>query len=93
MMRVTKEMLERRVNLLNDMAGQSREPYAGRDESGNLIVNAGTYVINYDYGQPRLERMSQGGGCESIGPRLPKGQFADVLNAYISGFEAGQRNA
>lgn len=92
-MRVTKKMLEMRVELLNDIAGQPLDPYKGRDENGRLIANVGTYLINYDYGQPRLERMAQGGGCHAIGPRLPKGQFYDVLNAYIDGFEAGARHA
>ena len=91
-MRVTKHMLQMRVDLLNQMAGQPLEPYYLDAETGHLVGNVGNYHINYDYGQPRLHRMSNHrGGVESIGPRLPKGQFADVLNAYINGYEAATR--
>jgi hypothetical protein len=87
-------MLQRRVDLLNDMTGAPREPYIRDAETDQLVANVGTYSIDYSYGQPRLQRMSnERGGVESIGPRLPKGQFADVLNAYIAGYEAAKRDA
>ena len=91
-MRVTKEMLERRVALLNDMTGAAQEPYKGeRDPDGRLVPNAGTYYIGGAYGGFRLERMSEGGGASDISPRLSKRELADWINAYIDGIEIGSK--
>jgi len=93
-MRVTKQILERRVALLNRIAGMPESPYTRDPDTGHLVGNVGNYHINYDYRQPRLCRVSNHrGGVDTIGPRLPKGQFADVLNAYIDGYEAAKRHA
>ena len=91
-MTTTKAMLERRISLLNDMIGAAQNPYASeRDESGHLIVNAGTYYIGGAYGGYRLERMSTGGGASDISPRLSKPALADWINAYIDGIEVGRK--
>lgn len=92
-MRVTKEMLERRVALLNAMTGAAQEPYkTERDSRGGLIANAGTYYIGGAYGGYRLERMSNGGGgATDISPRLSKPALADWINAYIDGIEVGRK--
>lgn len=89
-MRVTKEMLERRVALLNNMTGAAQEPYKGeRAPDGRLVPNAGTYYIGGAYGGFRLERMARGGGASDISPRLSKRELADWINAYIDGIEVG----
>jgi len=91
-MKITKEMLERRVALLNDMTGAEREPYQKeRDSRGGLIVNVGTYYIGGAYGGYRLERMAKGGGASDISPRLSKPALYDWLNAYIDGIEVGMK--
>lgn len=89
-MRVNKEILERRVALLNSMTGAAQEPYKSeRDSRGGLIANAGTYYISGAYGGYRLERMSSGGGATDISPRLSKPALYEWLNAYIDGIEIG----
>jgi hypothetical protein len=91
-MRVNKEMLQRRVALLNNMTGAAQEPYKSeRDSRGGLIANAGTYYISGAYGGYRLERMCKGGGAIDISPRLSKPALADWINAYIDGIEIGRR--
>ena len=89
-MTITKEMLSRRVALLNDMTGAEKSPYAPeRDANGALVANAGTYYISGAYGGYRLERMSKGGGASDISPRLSKPALADWINAYIDGIAVG----
>lgn len=89
-MRITKEMLERRVALLNEITGAAQEPYkTERDSDGSLIANEGTYYIGGAYGGYRLERMSKGGGASDISPRLSKPALADWINAYIDGIDIG----
>jgi len=91
-MRTTIKMLERRVGLLNDMTGASREPYQSeRDSNGHLITNIGTYYIGGAYGGHRLERMTKGGGAADISPRLNRSALADWINAYIDGIEIGMK--
>lgn len=91
-MRVTKEMLERRVALLNDMTGAAQLPYKDeRDSRGRLIANAGTYCIGGAYGGFRLERMAQGGGVSDVSPRLSKAALYEWINAYIDGIEVGMK--
>lgn len=89
-MRATKSMLERRIALINNMLGLPNEPYQpDRDANGGLVTNAGVYYLGGAYGGYRLERMCEGGGATDISPRLPKGQLADWINAYINGIEVG----
>lgn len=89
-MRVTKEMLQRRVALLNKTTGAALYPHmTERDSDGRLIANAGTYYIGGAYGGYRLERMSEGGGASDISPRLSKPALYDWINAYIDGIEIG----
>ena len=91
-MKITLDMLNRRVALLNDMTGAAQEPYkSDRDANGSLIANAGTYYIGGAYGGYRLERMSKGGGASDISPRLSKPALADWINAYIDGIEVGRK--
>ena len=91
-MRITIDMLKRRVALLNDITGAAQEPYkSDRDANGHLITNIGTYYIGGAYGGHRLERMSKGGGASDISPRLSKPALADWINAYIDGIEVGRK--
>jgi len=41
-----------------------------------------TYAVHYAYGQPRVERA---GGSVDVSPRLPAGELARWMRAYISG--------
>ena len=45
------------------------------------------YRIEYAYGRPRLVRN---GGSVDVSPRLPAGELAQWMRAYIGGIEAGR---
>lgn len=44
----------------------------------------GGFSIGYAYGRPRLFRA---GESVEVSPRLPRGQLADWMRAYIAGIE------
>lgn len=45
------------------------------------------YRVEYAYGRPRLMRA---GGSVDVSPRLPAGQLADWMRAFIAGIDAGR---
>jgi hypothetical protein len=51
-----------------------------------LRLPDGTHRIGYAYGRPRLERN---GGSVDVSPRLPTGDLATWLYAYLAGIAAG----
>ena len=55
--------------------GDSRRPVA-RD-----------YFVQYAYGRPRLMRQ---GGSIDVSPRLPAGQLADWMRAFLAGIDASR---
>jgi hypothetical protein len=62
------------------------------DELADLINRrlgelSGTYFVQFAYGRPRLFRS---GGAVEVSPRLPTGELAQWMRAYISGIEAAQ---
>ena len=90
--RITKDILEKRVALVNDLLGNAQEPWqAERDSKGNLVPNPGCNYISGAYGGYRLEEMCKGGGCRDISPRLTKRELYDWINAYIDGIERGMK--
>ena len=48
---------------------------------------AGYYFVQYAYGQPRLMAAD---GSREVSPRLPAGQLADWLRAFIAGVLIGR---
>ena len=53
-----------------------------------LHVPDGTHQIGYAYGRPRLERN---GGSVDVSPRLPTGELAQGMRAYLAGMDAAER--
>jgi hypothetical protein len=51
----------------------------------NRRLGADDYAIGYAYGSPRLERD---GGARDVSPRLPAGQLADWMRAFLAGIDA-----
>ena len=45
------------------------------------------HTVEYAYGSPRLYRAR---GSVEVSPRLPAGQLADWMRAYIAGIHAGK---
>lgn len=51
-----------------------------------------SYYIGEAYGQCRLERICNGGGCEDVSPRLPSGQLYEWMHAFLKGFHTARKN-
>jgi hypothetical protein len=52
----------------------------------NRRLGADDYFIQSAYGSPRLMRD---GGSRDVSPRLPAGQLADWMRAFLAGIDAG----
>ena len=83
-MRITKDMLERKVRALNNRLGLPNEVYKPyRDGDNNLIANEGTYYIAYRYGYCRLVRVCKGGGETDISFSGSKTEIYNVVRSII----------
>lgn len=94
-MRISKQDLLNRVERLNSIVGRPNEPYKVRKTGKRLEGNPGTYVLNWAYGGVQLSRMCADG---STGEETPlsmgyetKRVAYDMINAFISGVVAGQK--
>ena len=71
-----------------------RTTRADLDELARIINTylgtPGEYFVQYAYSQPRLFRED---GAREVSPRLPAGQLALWMQAFIKGIDAGRRNA
>ena len=55
---------------------------------------SGNYVVRYAYDRPRLEKLDNSderGGAVNISPRLPPGELAQWMHAYLDGMNAARR--
>lgn len=88
--RVTKQDLENKISRINDALGTANEPYAGRDENGNLIVNAGCVYLSSAYGGYCLEQMCKSGGCTSFLPTgyVSKKELFNAISYWFAGWYA-----
>ena len=91
--RITKAMMQRRLDILNDVFGYDREPY-NRDEKVNIKGNYGTFIIDSAYGGYRLSQMScpdGGTGERDLSPRGTARETYDIINAWIDAGEQMKR--
>ena len=91
--RITKAMLQKRLDILNDVFGYDCEPYV-RDEQGNIKGNYGTFIIDSAYGGYRLSQMScssGGTGERDLSPRGTARETYDIINAWINAGEQMKR--
>lgn len=86
--RITKDRLHHAVNVLNDLFGYAREPYA---EKGGLVANAGMFTLDCACGGYRLCQMCQGGGERDITGRDTARVTYDLIRAYTDGAYAMKR--
>ena len=87
--RITKEMLERRVSIINEMTGSPSEAITDRN------WNVGSYCLSGAYGGHALERIvSEGGGVTSIFNcgYVSKRELFNLMGAFIEGFRAAKSN-
>lgn len=86
--RINKAQLERAIKALNATFGLPDEPYQKeRDERGNLVANAGMFVLDKAYGGWRVERMSPGGGQNGVSQRGTAREAYDAIQMLMKGAE------
>lgn len=94
MNRITKKMLDAKVETINHLMGESTAAYT-RNAAGSLKANVGTFVLEAyapgdRYGtRYNLSRMvNDGGATTTIIPTVLGAQnFYDALYAFIRGLE------
>jgi hypothetical protein len=94
MERITKNMLDMRVEYLNKITNSPAKPYQ-RDARGKLVANPGNFHLDGAYGGYSLCRMSTtGGGCSDVFStgHMPKRELFEKLCAFIQGIEFHQYN-
>ena len=95
--RITKAILQKRLDILNDVFEYNREPYTKAPIPSNrnhIKGNHGTFVIDSAYGGHRLSQMacsSGGTGERDLSPRGTKRETYDTINAWIDAGEQMKR--
>jgi hypothetical protein len=87
--RVNKLNLQAIVDRLNIITKSPLTPY--RTVNGHNVVNAGCFLLSSAYGGYALCRMTEGGGESDIFNQghMPARQLADLMWAFIRGYEMG----
>jgi hypothetical protein len=91
-MRITKKMLNSRVEMLNNITGNNPEPYT--EKNGRLVANIGNFHISGAYGGHCLQQMcNESGGVNSPLSQchIPKKELFSELCAFIAGIEHAKR--
>lgn len=88
-MRVTQKILDQKLHNLNELTGESPDR-ATVYSDGARRYNIGTYVIGYNAGNVRLERIDNdaGGTHEVTGFTSMRGLYY-MINAFMKGYLAG----
>ena len=88
-MRVTKEMLENKVDQLNMLTGSPRKYFS---TDGKYIINIGHFCISGAYGGYELQRVyNEGGGVTTPlnTGHIPKKELYNLISAFIDGYAYG----
>ena len=93
MRRTTKTDLKNATALLNAALGLPPEPYTLDLATGTVTPVPGVYHLDGAYGGWRLVRMSDGGGCVDITPRVPTGELYRLILAMLDGVNAAHEAA
>jgi hypothetical protein len=88
--RITVKMLERQLEILNELTGNPLTPYS-KNAEGKYKANIGNFHLSQAYGGCCVHQMcTEGGGVNTI-PRhsghVPKRECYDNLVAFIRGIE------
>ena len=94
--RITKAMLQKRLDILNDIFGYDREPYSYEipEEFKGIKGNQGTFVIDSSNGGHRLSQIScawGGTGERDLSPRGTLRETYDIVNGWIDAGEQMKR--
>lgn len=91
--RITEKDLQGRIDWLNKLTGNPKQPYNQRFEGGEFTANPGNYHLDSAYGGYGLQQMCEGGGTRKIiGGFYPKRELYVLLNAYIDGIETARND-
>tara|TARA_R100001530_G_scaffold129494_1_gene99873 strand:+ start:418 stop:735 length:318 start_codon:yes stop_codon:yes gene_type:complete len=91
-MRVSKKMLENKVDQLNKITNSPMEYFKTTDPTDNTI-NTGHFCLDNSYGGWELQRTcNSGGGVNDYlhSGHVPKRQLYDLISAFIDGIELEQ---
>ena len=92
MNRISKAMLESKLEDLNAALDLPLEPYAPeRDARGNLVANAGVFVLDWAYGGVSLCRMCAGGGQNTVSGRGTTRECYTFVSAMLAGISAARK--
>ena len=84
-MRVTKQDLERKIELLNHITGNPENPYTFNNH--HVISNAGCYHLSGAYGGWELNQMCKSGGTRDVlnTGHIPKKELYNLICAFMEG--------
>ena len=86
-MRVTKEMLENKVDHLNNVTDSPRKYFSN---DGKFTVNIDHFCISGAYGGYELQRTCNNGGGVTTPfntGHIPKKELYNLINAFIDGYK------
>ena len=87
MSRITRKMLESRVETINSILKVNQNPYT-RLEDGQLIANIGTFYLSGAYGGFCVQRMANDSGGVSMpiwNGHIPARDAYERISAFIAG--------
>ena len=90
-MRVSKKMLENKVDQLNKITHSPREYFTSKHD--NLHINVNHFCISGAYGGYELQRTcNNGGGVRTFfnTGHIPKKELYNLISAFIDGIELEQ---
>ena len=88
-MRVTKDMLENKVDELNRITNSPKEYFS---DDGKFTVNVGHFCISGAYGGYELQRVCTSGGGVTAPlntGHIPKKELYNLISAFIDGYGYG----
>ena len=89
---ITKKMLEKKVDYLNQLTGNPTVPWT-KNKDGKFKANIGNYHLSGAYGGYSLERMCTDGGGVTTPLNtgcVPKRELFNAICHYINGIESGK---
>ena len=89
-MRVTKKMLENKVDHLNEITNSPRKYFTSGGCIKYGIINIGHFCISGAYGGYELQRVyNEGGGVTTPlnTGHIPKKELYNLISAFVSGIE------
>ena len=91
-MRVTKDMIESKLHVLNVLTGASNYPYQPeRTEEGHLVQNVGHYYLQGCYGAFKIERLCEH-GADDVTPLGTKKEIYYQVKGMIAGIFAYKKS-